>query len=93
MGAAQMIPEFGRVIGRRYLVSVADGQWVVSDMMNYLTVVERHRSFEAACKQAKELYPQSDATASTLKEGWVPQPAPPTQKEERKNGEEAENDD
>jgi len=46
-------PEIGRVFGDRYLVSVADGQWVVSDMQNYLRTVGRHMSFDAAKAQAE----------------------------------------
>lgn len=78
-------PEIGRVIGGRYLVSVADGQWVVSDMEDHLRTVGRHMSFEAAKGQARKLYPQNGAEAPSPKEGWVPQPAPPTQKEEKKH--------
>lgn len=50
-------PEIGRVFGNRYMVSVAFGQWVVSDLQNYLKTIGRHMSFEAAEKQARKLSP------------------------------------
>ncbi|MCL4735362.1 MAG: hypothetical protein KJ050_10550 [Candidatus Omnitrophica bacterium] len=54
--------------GRRYLVSVASGKWVVSDMQNYMATVGRHTSFESAMNQAmdlaNEIEPPSDPAQS-----------------------------
>lgn len=67
-----------RVIGGRYLVSVVDGYWVVSDMMNYLTTVgRRHMSYKLACLQAEKLSPpQHGAQAPSPKGGAGPYTRP-----------------